>query len=409
MRVLHVLDHSLPLHSGYAFRSQKNLRAQCRAGLQPAVVTSPKHESFWKALTDPEEVIDGVRYYRSGASTGAALPFFAERNLMSRLERRIEAVLEQERAAVIHAHSPVLDALPALRVGRRRGVPVVYEIRAFWEDAAADLGTYSEGSVKYRIVQALETRACRRVDAVVVICEGLRSELLARGIPASKITVVPNGVDPEEFKVGEPDVALARQHGLEGKIVVGFLGSFYHYEGLDLLIDAAAILAPELPDLRVLLVGGGPMDTQIREHAARLGLEGRVVFTGRLPHDQMPGVYGLVDVLAYPRKPMRLTDLVTPLKPLEAMAMGKALVASDVGGHCELIRDGETGVLFRAGDVAALASQISRLVCDPALRKKLGAQGRTWVSRERTWELNGEAYLRLYERLRREIRVPEPR
>ncbi len=438
MKILHLLDHSLPLHSGYTFRSREIFRCQRDVGLEPVVVTSPKHEASWDGPWAPEEEIDGVRYYRTGPVSGSRVPFLSERALMARLEARAIEVARRERPRVLHAHSPVLNAIPAIRAGRRLGIPVVYEIRAFWEDAAADHGTYREGGLKYRLVRGLETRACRRAHAVITICRGLRDDLVGRGIPAEKITVVPNAVNPDEFQPTARDPDLARQWGLENAFVVGFLGSFYHYEGLDLLLHALALLtrgdrapggisrpaaeppgfAPQPPSrpavqpprdsrftihdsrpLKLLLVGGGPQEPNLRALARELGVADRVVFTGRLPHDRMPAMYGLVDVLAFPRKPMRLTETVTPLKPLEAMAMGKPVIASDVGGHRELIRHGETGLLFPAGSVERLAECILHLARSPELENRLRENGRRWVAAERTWRSNGGIYREVYGRL----------
>ena len=189
------------------------------------------------------------------------------------------------------------------------------------------------------------------------ICEGLRSDIAARGIPADKVTVIPNAVDIDNFEPGgTPDAALKARLGLDGATVLGFIGSFYAYEGLDLLLAALPALLQHRPDLRVLLVGGGPQEAALKAQAQQLGVADKVVFTGRVPHAEVQRYYDLVDVLAYPRHSMRLTELVTPLKPLEAMAQGRLLVASDVGGHKELIRDGETGMLFQAGSADALAA-----------------------------------------------------
>jgi PEP-CTERM/exosortase A-associated glycosyltransferase len=202
-------------------------------------------------------------------------------------------------------------------------LPVVYEIRAFWEDAAVDHGTTREGSLRYRMTRALETRACQQADAVTCICEGLQQDLAGRGIPSSKITVIPNAVDPAQFTFGVPaDTNLRTSLGLEDARVIGFIGSFYAYEGLDLLLAAAPAMIARDPRIRILLVGGGPEESRLRAQAAQLGLAQHVIFTGRVPHQIVNRYYSLVDVLVYARHPMRLTDLVTPLKPLEAMAQG---------------------------------------------------------------------------------------
>lgn len=402
MRVLHVLDHSIPLHSGYTFRTAAILREQRALGWETSQVTSPKHA----APGSDEETVDGLRFFRTRwqPSGISALPGVGEISLMNALERRLDEVAAKVRPNVLQAHSPVLNALPAIRVGKRRGIPVVYEIRAFWEDAAVDHGTTQEGSLRYRITRALETRAIRRADHVTTICEGLRSDIVARGIAADKVTVIPNAVDVQAFAYRRPrDEALKRELGLQGSTVIGFLGSFYAYEGLDLLIDAVPAIARTRPDVRVLLVGGGPQDAALRARAAGLNVADKVLFVGRVPHAEIQRYYSLVDVLAYPRHRMRLTELVTPLKPLEAMAQGHLLVASDVGGHKELIRDGETGVLFKAGDVGALTKAVLDLLAQSERWDAIRADGRRFVEQERTWRSSVSRYVPVFEQLSRRV------
>lgn len=385
MRILHVLDHSIPLHSGYTFRTLSILREQRKLGWETFHLTSTKQVS----CTLAEENVDGWHFYRTVASGAAPLPLpgMGEMALMRQLEKRLLEVAEIVKPDILHAHSPVLNAIPALRVGKRLGLPVAYEVRAFWEDAAVDHGTTTERSLRYRLTRLLETYALKRADQVFTICEGLRSDIVARGIPATKVTVIPNAVDIESFAVdGEPDAALKAQLGLQGAIVIGFIGSFYAYEGLDLLITALPQILHQRPEVRLLLVGGGPQDSPLKAQAARLGVADKVKFTGRVPHAEVQRYYDIVDVLAYPRHSMRLTELVTPLKPLEAMAQGRLLVASDVGGHKELIRHGETGILFRAGDAGALADAILELLSHGRQWGELRAAGRRFVEEERNWQ-----------------------
>jgi PEP-CTERM/exosortase A-associated glycosyltransferase len=398
LRILHVLDHSLPLQSGYTFRTVRILASQRRRGWEPVAVTSPKHEESWRRPVDPTETVEGYRFYRSGAVPRSRVPIAGELRLIEVLKRRIEEAIRTERPHILHAHSPVLNAIAALRAGRRHGLPVVYEIRAFWEDAAVDHGTYAAGSWKYRLVRALETDACRRADGVAVICRGLEEDLVARGIDRSKFAVIYNGVDPDETRIAGPDTEYREAWKVAGKRVVGFIGSFYRYEGLDLLIEAVARLRREREDVVLLLVGGGEAREDLEERVKTLGIESSVVVTGRVPHERIPGVYALVDVLAYPRKSMRLTELVTPLKPLEAMAMGKVFVASDVGGHRELVRDGETGILVPAGDVNALTAALSKLLDDPALRREIESRQVSWVREHHSWDRTTAPYVDLYAR-----------
>lgn len=401
MRVLHVLDHSIPLHSGYTFRTLAILREQRRLGWDTCHVTGPKHTAT-QAL---EETVDGQwHFYRSPPVEGTAsrLPGLEPMAQMRQLERRLDAVAAELRPDVLHAHSPVLNAIPALRVGRRRGIPVVYEVRAFWEDAAVDHGSTREGSLRYRLTRRLETHALRQAAHVFTICEGLRRDIAARGVPADGITVIPNAVDIETFEPGgTPDAALKRQLGLDGATVVGFIGSFYAYEGLDLLLQALPAMLQRRPEVRVLLVGGGPQDAALKAQAAALGVADKVVFTGRVPHAEVQRYYDLVDVLAYPRHSMRLTELVTPLKPLEAMAQGRLLVASDVGGHRELIRHRETGWLFQAGSAEALGAAIDELLSQRDQWPSLRRAGRAFVEAERNWKRSVARYAPVFERLTR--------
>jgi PEP-CTERM/exosortase A-associated glycosyltransferase len=283
----------------------------------------------------------------------------------------------------------------------------VYEVRALWEDAAVDHGATREGSVRYRLSRALETAALRRVYHVTTICEGLRREIARRGIPGDRITVIPNAVDPGAFRSGgggEP--ALRSALGLDGATVIGFAGSFYGYEGLDLLIEALTLLAGRRPELRALLVGGGLQESALRRLAGERGVAPRVVFAGRVPHPEVPRYYDLIDVLVYPRRRIRLTEVVTPLKPLEAMAQGRMLVASDVGGHKELIRDGETGFLFPAGDAQALARKIEEVLARRDEWPSLRERARRFVESERTWARSVARYSTVYNAVRAHGGVP---
>jgi PEP-CTERM/exosortase A-associated glycosyltransferase len=395
MRILHILDHSIPLHSGYTFRTLAILREQRRLQWDTVHLTGPKQINC--QLT--EETVDGWHFYRTPPVPGrlARLPVINEGILMAALARRIEQLARRQRPDILHAHSPVLNALAAIYVGRKLGIPVVYEVRAFWEDAAVDHGTARQDGLRYRTTRALETWACKQADYVTTICEGLRGEILARGIPAEKITVIPNAVDIDKFSTDKPpDPDLKRRLGLAEARVLGFIGSFYAYEGLSLLLETFPAVLAKAPDVRLLLVGGGPQETLLQQLAGELGIRAQVIFTGRVPHHEVQRYYDLMDILIYPRLALRLTELVTPLKPLEAMAQGRLLLASDVGGHRELIREGVTGELFRTGDTVDLAAKILDLLANPQRGGKLKAAARRFVESERNWPVSVARYRQVY-------------
>jgi glycogen synthase len=404
-RILHVLDHSLPMHSGYTFRTRAILKAQSAAGMEVRGLTGHRHNAEGPAV----EIVDGLTFHRTpGHATGpAGLREWREVGLLA---DAIEELCEDWRPDVLQAHSPALCGLAALRVAKRRDIPLVYEIRAFWEDAAVGNGTSEGNSFKYRLTRKLEDHVVTRADAVITICEGLGRDLVERGHDPSRISIVPNGVDLGLF--GDPparDPVLAGRLGLtnNGKPcpVIGFIGSFYDYEGLDILIAAMPLLIARHGDARLLLVGGGPCEAALRAKAASSPAAQAIRFAGRVPHGEVERYYALTDILAYPRKRSRLTDLVTPLKPLEAMAQGKIVAASGVGGHLELIEDGKTGKLFAADDPAACADALAWLLSHrkgwPAIRQR----GHDHVRSRHDWATNILRYQDVYQTLL----PPEPR
>lgn len=398
MKVLHIFDHSIPLHSGYTFRSRSILKEQRVLGIETCHVTSPKQGN----ATASVDTVDGLTFYRSAQPTGllSKIPGLNQLALVGPMTQRILAAIEAEKPDILHAHSPALNGLAALRAAKITGLPVVYEIRAFWEDAAVDHGTCKEGDLRYTLTRQLENYVVSSANAVTTICEGLRSDLVSRGYAADKFTVIPNAVNIEQFQLcGPKDAVLEAELGLVGCEVLGFLGSFYAYEGLDLAVRALAQVHQQAPQLRLLLVGGGPQEQQLKQLVQELGLQDKVIFTGRVPHADVDRYYSLVDLLLYPRKSMRLTDLVTPLKPLEAMAQGKLVLASDVGGHKELIRDGDNGYLFPADDVSALAAKMLQLLAVRDDWPQVLQRGRQYVEDVRNWRVSVSHYLPLYQRL----------
>ncbi len=390
--LLHVLDHALPEVSGYSVRSHNLLRALRAAGLDVLAVSSssPVQDAI-------EDEIDGVRYVR--------LPFRSEDapHTASILWRRIvhfgrwlATAVEQHGVTLLHAHSPVLNAFPALWAARRRRRPLIYEVRSFWEDTVLDRDLSDELTLRYRLTRAMETWALQRTDAVMTICQGMRDEIIDRGVPAQRVHIAANAVDSIAFRPRVADAELVERHRLTGRFVVGFIGFFHYYEGVEVLIDGFARMLRGVPEARLLLIGKGPCEAMLKEQAERLGVGANVIFTGAAPHSDVSRYYALCDVVVYPRLSRRSTELTTPLKPLEAMAMAKPVVASNVGGLRELVRDNETGMLFPAGDPQGLSEALTLLAAEPMRRTRLAENARRFVCAERTWERSVQSYLELY-------------
>ena len=394
MRILHLFDHSIPLHSGYTFRSRAILNAQRALGWETAHVTGAK-QGETKALT---ETVDGLEFHRTPVVASVKLPVMGQWFVTRTLAARAKSVVESFKPDVIHAHSPSLDAHAALQLRSRYNIPVLYEVRSFWEDAAVDFGKAKEGDLLYNLTRAHETYALKRVDAVACICEGLRNDIVARGIPNKNVHVVGNSIHIEQFPpIAKRDVALAEKVGVGESPCIGFIGSFYPYEGLDLLVGAMPTLLATIPKLKLLIVGGGMEEAALKGQVKSLGVENAVIFTGRVDHHLVAAYSSLVDLFVFPRKKMRLTDLVTPLKPLEAMAQTRLLAASDVGGHRELIRDGKTGFLFEADSVPALAACVTRALNLPEEKRNAIAQNSlAYVRTERDWSVTVKRYEQAY-------------
>ena len=396
MKVLHVLDHSIPLHSGYTFRSKNIILQQRKLGIETIHVTSPKQGICKESI----ETIDNLIFYRCEVPSSSSLlssvlnPFL----VISTLKKRLKEIIEIEQPDIIHAHSPALNGSAASWAAKHFNIPLVYEIRAFWEDAV-DHGTCKEDGVRYRLTRELETNVVKKANAVTVICDGLKQDLIKRGIEAEKITEIPNAVDLAKFadrvidsgKISE----LKEKHSLNESFVLGFLGSFYAYEGIDDLLRALAQLDDK--KFKLLLVGGGPQEQSLKKLSSELGIEKRVVFTGRVPHSDIASYYDMVDLLVFPRKAMRLTDKVTPLKPLEAMAQRKLVLASDVGGHKELISESETGFLFKANNIESLVNKIQQI--SESNHVDILNNGLDFVTNKRNWQHSVKNYLPIYEQL----------
>jgi len=400
MNILHILDHSIPLHSGYSFRTKNILIEQGNIGWNTFQITGPKH-NVAANIRDEFENIDGLAFYRSNELfyMASKIPVVGQWATIQSLINRLKEVIKDVKPDILHAHSPFLNCSAALNVGKSYGIPVVYEIRAFWEDAAVDHGTHKENSIRYKLMRSAESKMIREANAVTTICEGLRSDIVNRGIPDEKVTVIPNSIDPLFFSKKVSEENLKRKLEIEGKVVIGFIGSFYAYEGLHLLIKSFSELIKTQTNVVLVLIGGGDEYDALGKEINRCKLNKSVKLLGRLPHQEIANYYGMMDICVYPRLRMRLTDLVTPLKPLEAMASRSLVVGSDVGGHKELIRPGETGELFEAGNHHDLTSTLHNLLENQESWRRYLDNAYEYVAKERTWESSVRRYEKIYKSL----------
>ncbi len=400
-RVLHLLTNSVPYRqAGYTVRTQSVGWCQQAVGLDPQMATRagfPRSAGVRGAPASDE--VDGVTYWRLAPDlelgTGPV-------DVAVRTADAARALVERLRPAALQPTSNHLNALVALALRDRYRIPVVYEVRGFLEETwRSRVGEEVAESDRYRATRAAETAAMREADAIVTLSETMRADILARGgVEAGRIVVVPNAVDVARFLPGPRDAALAARLGLGDEPVIGYISSFTAYEGIRYLIEATAELHRRGRRVRCLLVGDGEERLTLEAVARSADLpDGSVVFAGRVPHGRILDYYRLIDVFVVPRTNDRVSQLVTPLKPYEAMATERALVVSGVAALREIVVEGETGRTFTPEDPISLADVLEPLLDDPAERARLGSAARRWVAANRTWEQNGQRYLALYREL----------
>jgi len=395
VRVLHLLHHSLPQVSGYAVRSHQVLAGQARLGLWPLAVTSPRHAAPEASV----EWIEGLCILRTPPSGEGGASVGRELRLTLRHAVRAWEAARAFRPHIVHAHSPATCALAGRIVARQCGLPFVYEVRDLWEYAAVLQGKFAHGSTRFRLARAVETWLLRTADGVTPICQGLAEEVIARRRHARGVVVCPNGVDPDRFAPGEPSAAERARWQPAGGPLIAYVGGMQPYEGLPVLVRAFARVARQIPTARLVIAGSGPAAASLAAAVREQELDDRIHLPGVLAAAEVLSLLRCADLAAYPRIACPTTRLTTPLKPLEAMAMARAVVASDLPAMRELIRPGETGELVPAGDDVALAARCVALLRDPDRRRRLGEQARAFVLQERRWDAIVQRYPPLYEAL----------
>jgi len=412
--ILHIVTDALPTTSaGYTIRTQEIALAQRDAGgaprLDPHVVTRIGFPVTAGAIDGRALVtVDGIPYHRL---LPWIMPGRADTIAAGGLKHAARLVRDLT-PSVLHAASNYSNALIALALRDATRLPVVYEVRGFWEDtwlsrhsaasaaSAANAGSASDlrHSDRYVRTRALETHCMQAADLVVTLGEAMRDEIVERGIDPAKILIVPNAVS-DEFLQPLPDAtALKKDLGItDGEHVVGLVSSLVAHEGIGTLLTAVKILNDRGVAARALIVGDGPERGALQRQAAELGLD--AIFTGRVPMAKVRDYHAVLDVFVVPRTPDRVCQLVTPLKPVEAMASGLPVVVSAVKALGEVVQDKVTGLQFPPLDAEALADALQLLLGNPELRRELGASAREWVARDRTWEHNAARYRDAYARL----------
>lgn len=384
------MDHSLPKADGYSIRAKYLLEAQAVSGHEITVLTSPS-----QGLGALPQLTAGVSYRRSDYSRWERkmVDHGAKHLVFGRaIARQLSLLLAEGNFDIVHAHTPFTVARAALLEARKRGLPFVYEKRNLWEESARARGKPSGRWPLYQVARAMDRWVTVRADAVCTITQALKASTVELGASADRVFVVGNGADTNAFVPRTPPVELRERCLRGGNFVIGFLGSFFSFEGLPMLVEAFAALRTRYPGARLVLVGDGEDRHKIEQMVAKLGLDASAWVVGSVPHTEVLDFYAAMDALVYPRYPSKLTDMISPLKPLEPMAMGRCVIGSSVGGIRELIHDGDTGLLFTAGSLPALMEKLETLLSGQVNAAQMGARAREFVVNRRQWKHMAENY-----------------
>lgn len=407
-RICYVLHNSLPYSSGgYATRALGIYQGLKKHGYETIVVNRPGFPIDTKPEILPEDVkeeekIDGFTYVRSNFPTRKQ---FKTYDYMRLAADTLEVQFKKYQPEYVIAASNFITAIPAMIAARRLGIPFVYEVRGFWEITRISREPEFALTPAYKSLCYLEALAANSADKVFTLTNAMKMELNTRGVDKA-ITILPNSCNPEDFTPSRRSGKLARKLRIpSGVPVIGYIGTFVQYEGLDLLAEACGILKEKNLEFRLLMVGNentsgtdrGPITERVIELAEKHSFTQWLIMPGRVPHEEVEGYYSLIDVAPFPRKPQPVCEMVSPMKPLEASAMKKAIIVSSVRALTEMIVDGETGLVFEKGNVQDLANKLEILISDKNLRTKLGENGRIWVEKERTWDLTTKKLVKIIE------------
>ena len=400
--IAYLLHNSLPYHSGgYACRSHGLISNLIVHGVDIKPLTRHCYpwdfKGFGNTKVQQSEFVSGVQYYRSQNADES----LSRNGLKSYLKYYTLAVIEFSRKhsiGLIHAASNYRNGVAAVFAARSLNVPSIYEVRGFWEITRISREPKWEHSEHFQLQVKMETLACEYSDHVVTLNQSMKNELIRRGVQPQKITIIPNGVDTEVFSPLDPSETLLDSLKLHKKYLIGYIGSIVNYEGLDILLEAMVLLKNKHPNIHALFVGDGSEMENLISKVSDLKLQESVTFTGRVPHESVNDYYSIIDVMVFPRRGLPVTELVTPLKPFEAMAMGKCVICSDVNALKEFIINGENGVLFEKDNVPDLADKIDQLINSNSA-KEIGINARKWVVEHRDWSKISQEMKRLYDKM----------
>lgn len=417
LKVLHYVYFAHPIVTGYTVRTNSIVKSLKRNGLHPTVAISLKSgfKNYFNNVFFPSQnIIDDISFYSSHNIMKDNLLFkFAEKILYgnNKINRNLREgfytiqnheilnnyskflLSELQIIDLIHVHTPSITMKEAFQLNKSLKKKMIYEVRGFWNLSVEN----NDQDITKLVIDDIQVS--KKANKCIAICKGIADVLVKGGVPANKIEIVPNAVEPDKFPIIKKDVGLTERLKLENKIIFGYVTNVRWFEGIQTIIKAWPKIIKKNPNAIFLLIGDGPYLEKLKSNIKELGIEKSFLTIGRIPHNDIAMYYSLIDIFVVPRINVPVSNIVTPLKPLEAMISKKAIIVSDVNALKEMVIDGETGLHFRADDEKHLAEVCIKLANDTELRTKLGEDGRKWVIKNRTWDINAKQYTEIYNNL----------
>lgn len=393
-KIAYILHHSLPyISNGYATRAQGIAEGMRASGLDVVCITRPGFPGDTirsNPIFQNDNYIDGIRYlhnetpYRSGPQRS--------KNYFTDAAEKLIARIHEESPCALMVASNYVNAIPAIIAAKATGIPIAYEVRGFWEITEISKSAIFEDTFEYHLKKYLECTTYKSVDKLFTLGKAMRDELTIRGGNPAIIDIIPNACDINKFKPTTKNNDLLAKLSIPKETpIIGYIGSFVQYEGLDLLVEACGRLIKKGLNFKLILIGASQGEVYEKIHTLinRDGLQSHILLPGRIPHNEVSDWYSIIDIAPFPRKSQPVTEIVTPLKPMEAMSMGKCVLVSSVSALAEMVTDDETGFIFEKDSVTDLAQKLEGLLLSEEIREKIGRQARTWISKNRTWESMG--------------------
>lgn len=421
MLILHLLQNSLPKISGSTIRTKYIFKYQ-KKFVKLIALTSFVFNSFQEDL----EIIEGIPHFRVRRNVSSKfrlyLKYLGKLNyifykyfnidinfgyqdfiISFYMRNYISKLVKYYKVDIIHAHSYYLAGKYGLPIAKKRNIPFIYEVRGFIEEnLIANSSKRNRNSkliaITYKNIKRNETELMTKSDLIITLSKSMKDEIVQRNIDKDKIKIIPNGTDTDVLIPTPPNQNLIKKLDLKDQFVIGFIGRITWYEGIEILFKSINLIKKEVKNIKVILIGN--IDKEYFNYLEKLARELKIThyisYIGSVPHESVIDYYSIIDIIVLPRVNFKVCRVVTPLKPLEAMALNTLVIASDFPSFRSIIIPKKTGVLFQAENPKDLASKIVYYNKNSKEKSEIEIFARNYAEDHFSWKKIIPKYKELY-------------